>query len=126
MEQGLELHLRPESARFDALDDRWLDQIQQFGTELGREIGDVTRVRQPVPGTKGTLDSVLLSVGSAGVLSATVEFLRAWLQRDSSRTLRVSWTDAGALQQVELSGESLEPAAIETLMQAVTSRLAEP
>lgn len=126
MEQGLELHLQPGSARFDALDDRWLDQIRQFGTELSREVGDVTRVRHPVPGTKGTLDSILLSVGSAGVLSATVEFLRAWLQRDSSRSLKVSWTDAGELQHVELSGESLEPAAIETLMQAVTSRLAEP
>ena len=122
-EHAVELRLQPESARFDALDDRWLDQVGSFGVELDREVGSVTRQREPATGEKGALDSILLSVGSAGVLTATIEFVRAWLQRDASRSVKVSFSDAGNLQHVELSGEQLDPAALQALVRGVTERL---
>ena len=108
-EHTVELRLQPCSERFDALDDRWLDQVGAFGVELDREVGGVRRDRQPAAGEKGALDSILLSVGSAGVLTATVEFVRAWLSRDAGRSVKVSFSDAGNLQQVELTGEQLDP-----------------
>jgi hypothetical protein len=121
---AVELHLQPSSARFDALDDRWLAQVSTFGVELDREVGGVTRHRTPEAGTKGALDSILLSIGSAGVLTATIEFVKAWLQRDSSRSVKVSFSDSGQLQQVELSGEQLDPAALQALVRSITERLA--
>lgn len=82
------------------------------------------RTQHLVAGAKGTVDSIILSVGSAGVFTATVEFLKAWLQRDASRSIRVSWSESGSLQEFEVSGAALRGEAMEALTTAVRDRLA--
>ena len=123
MGDAVELRLEPVSERFDASDDRWLDQVAGFVTELQDGVGGVTRQREPVEGTKGALDSILLSLTSAGALTAAVELLKAWLSRDRSRSVKVSWTADGSVQQLELAGSQVDSAAFDQVVSAVVKQL---
>lgn len=125
MEQVVELQLLPGSDRFDALDDRWLEQVGAFARELGDEVGGVSQPRQPSPGTKGVVSDILLTLGSSGMLMSFIEFVKVWLQRDTSRSLTLSWSDEGQLQHVELTGERLDEATLAQVMQSVSQRLAD-
>ncbi|HWC69258.1 MAG TPA: hypothetical protein VG478_14410 [Acidimicrobiales bacterium] len=121
--EQVELRLEPVSERFDAADDRWLDQIAGLVSELQEEVGGVSRRREPVEGTKGALDSILLSLTSAGALTAAVELLKGWLARDRSRTVKVAWSADGKLQELELSGAQVDPAAFDQVVRAVAQQL---
>jgi hypothetical protein len=123
MGDAVELRLEPVSDRFDASDDRWLDQVAGFVTELQDGVGGVERQREPVEGTKGALDSILLSLTSAGALTAAVELLKAWLSRDRSRSVKVSWAADGSVQQLELAGSQVDSAAFDQIVSAVTKQL---
>jgi hypothetical protein len=116
------LRVEPSSSRFDASDDRWIDQTTGLVGEL-REVGDVDLARAPGTGTKGATAEILLSLTSAGVLTATVELLRAWLSRDRSRSVKLSWDEEGELRDVELSGDDLDDAAFDRIIGSVAGRL---
>jgi hypothetical protein len=120
----MDLRLEPVSGRFDPLDDQWLIQVGEFVVELNHEVGGVERLSQPVPGTKGSAGHILLSLGSAGVLTASVEFFKAWLGRDQTRSLKVTWTADGGLQTVELSGTDLSKDVVDGVQQALAKGLA--
>lgn len=131
MDEQLELRLEPLSGRFDMHDDRWLDQVDGLVGELhdlaGDAVGDVALRRTPEPGTKGGLGAIVIPVISAGGLTAAVELVRSWLARDRSRSLKVSWSDRGAVESIELSGAHVDSARFDELLRAVTQTLgAEP
>jgi Effector Associated Constant Component 1 len=123
MDGELELHVEPTSRRFDALDDRWLAQVREFFLELNRELGGVSRHTEPVEGSKGGIETIILALGSAGALTGAVELFKAWLSRDESRSLKVSFSTGGGLQSVELTGEEVDDDAVEEIMDAVKNRL---
>jgi hypothetical protein len=123
MEQVVELQLLPQSGRFDALDDRWLEQVGEFTRELADEVGGVSQARQPSPGTKGGVSDILLAVASSGMAVSLLEFAKAWLQRDSTRSLKLSWSDGGELNHVELTG-GIDEATVHQVLQSVSQRLA--
>src|SRR5260221_10678514 len=100
-EPQLALTLEPVSTRFEQLDDRWLTQVSDFARDLERQVGGVSRPTQSLPGAKGGLSSIVLTMGSAGVFTTAVEFFKAWLgQRPGTPSLKGSWTGKGALQSV--------------------------
>ena len=99
------LRIEPSSARFDPQDDRWLTQVGQFVGDLNREVGGVSRSIEPVPGTMGGLGDVVISLTSAGVLTSAVEFFRAWVGRDASRSIKVSLAADGRVQAFEFDGK---------------------
>jgi hypothetical protein len=109
----VELRLEPLSGRFDVHDDRWLDQVSGLVDELRAEVGDVATRRTPEPGTKGGIDALLIPVVSAG-----------WLTRDRTRSLKVSWSDRGAVDSIELSGSEVDSARFDDLLRLVTQNLA--
>ena len=59
-------------------------------------------------GAKGTVDQLVIALGSAGVFTATVECLRAWLARDKNRRIDLRWTQGGQERSVTLSGEAVD------------------
>jgi hypothetical protein len=120
----VELRLEPLSGRFDVHDDRWLDQVSGLVDELRAEVGDVATRRTPGPGTKGGIDALLIPVVSAGGLTAVVELVRSWLTRDRTRSLKVSWSDRGAVDSIELSGSEVDSARFDDLLRLVTQNLA--
>ena len=126
MASAVELRLEPTSGRFDATDDRWLDQVASLVAELREHAGDVTVRREPVPGAKGALDAIVLPLASAGVLTAAVEMLKAWLGRDRSRSLKVTWSGDGAVQQFELAGSRVDDVAFDQIVSSVLTQLRTP
>jgi hypothetical protein len=121
----VQLIFEPSSGRFDALDDRWLSQVTGLVSELRREVGDVSASGTPVGGKKGALGSIVLSLASAGSLTTAVELVKAWLARDRTRLVKVSWSADGRLQEVELGGSGVDDAAFDQLVRVVTEQVAE-
>jgi len=122
---ALDLVIQPRTDRYDPDDDRWQGQVADLYADLRREVGGVRRKRAQVEGTKGGVDTVILALGSAGAFTATVEYLRAWLGRDRSRSLEVTWTADGREQKVSVRGEAIDQSALRTIAEAAASRIGE-
>jgi hypothetical protein len=124
MDGQVELRLEPRSGRFDPSDDRWLDQVGGLVAELRSEVGGVATHRTLEPGTKGGFDSIVVPLVSAGGLTAMIELVRSWLTRDRTRSLKVSWSERGAVDSIEFSGSEIDGTAFDDLMRMVSHRLA--
>ena len=122
--ETLELALHPSSDRFDGDDERWQEQVSLLFQELQRDIGGVCRRREPVEGTKGGVETVVLALGSAGAFTAGLEMLRAWLGRDRSRRLDISYTIDGRSEVIAIAGDGIDKDAMAKLSEAVAGRLA--
>jgi hypothetical protein len=57
----------------------------------------------------------VVSLGSAGVFTAFVDLVKAFLARDSTRGLKVTWYESGKLQSAELRGDDLDDATLDRL-----------
>lgn len=123
MDEQVELRFEPLSGRFEMDDDRWLDQVDGLVGELRDQAGEVATRRTPEPGTKGGVGAIVIPVISAGGLTAAVELVRSWLVRDRTRSLKVSWSDRGAVESIELSGAEVDSARFDELLGAVTRTL---
>lgn len=118
-----EVILAPASERFDAADERWLEQVSLLFQELQRGIGGVTRRSAPVSGTKGGAEVVVLALGSAGAFTVGLEMLRSWLGRDRCRRLDISYTVSGHTETVAISGDAIDKDAMAKLTAAISTRL---
>jgi Effector Associated Constant Component 1 len=123
MDEQVELRLEPLSGRFDMYDERWLDQVDGLVGELRAGADDVTTRHTAARGTKGAIDAIVVPVISAGGLTAVIELVRSWLNRDRTRSLKVSWSESGSVESIELSGADVEAARFDDLLQAVTRTL---
>ena len=119
----LELVIEPRSDRYDADDDRWREQASDFFATLDKEVGDVRRETTPVEGTKGGLSSVILALGSAGAFTVSLDFFRAWLGRDRTRRLDISWTVDGKEERVSVTGDAIDTGALDKLAEAAAKRI---
>ncbi len=124
--QALELVIEPRSDRYDPDDHRWRDQTSDFFAALGREVGDVRRETTAVAGTKGGLSSVILALGSAGAFTVSLDYFRAWLGRDRTRRLDISWTVDGRQETVSVTGDAIDKAALDKLAEAAARRIGGP
>ncbi|MGH9149319.1 MAG: effector-associated constant component EACC1 [Acidimicrobiales bacterium] len=120
---ALELVIEPATDRFDPDDERWHDQVGDLMLGLRKEVGGVRREVTPVDGTKGGVAQVILALGSAGAFTAAVEYFRAWLGRDRTRRLEVSWEVDGERQSVSVQGDAIDQSAIRALAEAAARRL---
>jgi hypothetical protein len=111
---ALMLRLEACSERFDPVDDRWRRQVDELLTDLCIEVGPVVRDRATVRGMKGGVDSALLAVGSA-TTAGVIPLLTAWISRDRTRSLKVSWHADGRVHEVEIRGDDVDSMASETL-----------
>jgi hypothetical protein len=66
----------------------------------------------------------VLSLGSAGAFTATVELVKSWLSRDRSRSVRLSWSETGEVREVELKGSDLDDASFDEIVRSAAQRLA--
>lgn len=120
----MKLHIAPGSERFDADDDRWRKQAGDLYTELRREVDGVERHSTAVPGSKGTIESVILALGSANAFSAAVLCFKAWLQRDRSRFLEITWTnDNGDEEKVVLRGDAIDTRPLQEIAAGAARRI---
>lgn len=106
-----ELHIELVSERYDPLDERWARQVDAFAEELRQLPGvEVSRPRQPVPGTKGSLDGVgglVVWFATLGALRSVVRLCEALLRRDQSVAFRWTSEHGGRKEQVEVTAQVL-------------------
>jgi hypothetical protein len=102
-----EVVVEPRNDQYDPDDDGWRDQVATLYAELD-DSGDTVRRGRPVPGAKGAVDQLVIAMGSAGVFTATVDCLRAWLGRDRDRRIDLRWMQGGEERSVTLTGEAVD------------------
>jgi|SRR6516165_6030094 hypothetical protein len=120
-----EVTVEARNEQYDPDDVRWLDQVATLYTDLHAEVGAVKR-GDPVKGTKGTIDQLIIALGSAGAFTATVDCLRAWLERDRNRRVEVRWDENGLERSVTLTGEAVDAATIREIGRAAVDRVGRP
>lgn len=120
-----ELAIEPRNAEYDPDDDRWRDQVATLYADLHAQVDTVRRGR-PVEGTKGTIDQLIIALGSAGAFSAVVDCFRAWLGRDRDRRIDVRWNDNGVEGSVTLTGEAVDVETIREIAKAAVERAGGP
>jgi Effector Associated Constant Component 1 len=123
-EQVVRLHIAPGSERFDTDDERWRSQANDLYTELRREVDGVERQSTAVPGSKGTIESVILALGSANAFGAAVLCFKAWLQRDRTRFLEIIWTNEhGDEEKVVLRGDAIDTRPLQEIAAGAARRI---
>lgn len=105
---ALEVELIAKSGRFDEQDDRWAAQVSQLIRELRQEGASVRIDQTPIPGSKGGVEAVILTLGSAGAFTAAVEVFKAWLARDRTRSLSIIVQDGVARRRLVIRGTDLD------------------
>jgi hypothetical protein len=118
----LELAIEPRNDEYRPDDDRWRDQIALLYRELNAQIDTEVRNRI-VPGTKGSIDQIVLALGGAGVFSAMVECFHAWLARDRARSIDVRWDDNGTERRVTMTGDGLDIDSVHEIAKAAAARV---
>lgn len=125
MDNGLELTLKLDSPDLDA------EELDQARTNLLSELAELDGCTaealpegEAPPGAKGepvTLGTIVISLASAGVLTALVKCIRSWLTRDDSRRVQLLAEIEGNtifIDSTQFSGEE-----VERLVAMVTSGL---
>ena len=120
----VDVALTTDSARYDTASPTWLDQVADLRTDLGRAGTGLSVDFAKVPGTKGAVDSIVLTLTSTSTLSATIVCLRAWLARDKTRKVNLSWTEDGRVEHFALSADSMDGEAIHEIVRALGRRIA--
>lgn len=127
MSGPLEIGLITKNDRYYEDDPRWLAQSAALVQELRRETGPVRLRRTPVPGTKGAVDQLVLSLGTAGAFSLAVQLINSWLSRDKHRSVEISFTDGeGNPRSVRVSAENAGSDALAPLIKAAAGLAKEP
>jgi hypothetical protein len=121
----LKLSVEPHNDGYHPDDDRWRRQATALYAELDA-VTDVERHTRPVPGTRGAVEQVIVALGSAGVFSAAVECLRAWLGRDRGRRIDIRWDEDGVEHFVTLTGEGVDVETVREISRAVARRVGGP
>jgi hypothetical protein len=122
---SFEMALEPRSDDYQPDDDRWRDQVVRLVSELHVQ-AEVEQRSSPSDGTKGTLDELVVALGSAGAFTATVECLRAWLSRDRSRRIEVRWDENGKKRYVTLTGDAIDIDSVHEIAKAAAHRVGGP
>ncbi|GHG60385.1 effector-associated constant component EACC1 [Streptomyces griseocarneus] len=124
MTAEVEVAIRPETSRFAPDDQPWHDQVAALHATLREEAGPVVLRGLPGLGHKGAVEATVLVLGSSSALTAAVACFRAWLARDKTRSLTVTWTDgAGVEQSIRVVGDNIDQASLQALTEGLGSRL---
>jgi hypothetical protein len=123
MSDEMELRLSTHSDRFDESDDAWVAQEADLLASLRGEV-TVRRDMVAAPGEKGLVEGIILALGSAGAFKAAVDCLRAWLGRDRTRRIELSWTVDGREEKIVLQGTAIDDAEFERLAALVRAKAA--
>jgi hypothetical protein len=123
MGDDLELRLSTHSDRFDENDDAWIQQEADLMASLRGEV-TVRRDMVAAPGEKGLVEGIILALGSAGAFKAAVDCLRAWLGRDRTRRIELSWTVDGREERIVLQGTAVSDAEFDRLAALVRAKAA--
>jgi len=120
-----EVAVEPRNDEYDPDDSRWRDQVATLYADLDAQV-DIVQRGHPVEGAKGTIDQLIIALGSAGAFQAVVDCFRAWLGRDRDRRIDVRWNENGVERSVTLTGEAVDVDTIRDIAKAAVERVGGP
>ena len=124
MSHTVDVGLTPRSGRYDDDDERWREQVADLARDLRLETDALRVEHTPVPGTKGATVELILALGEAGVFTTALEVLRAWLARDKTRAIDLSYRDrAGQQQHLEVTATNANDRALAPVIAAVAAQI---
>ncbi len=71
----------------DADDERWTREVNSLMTGLR---GAARRTVQAQEGTKGGAESIILALGTANVIKALADVIKAWLDRNAAKQVKMT------------------------------------
>ena len=116
---SVEITVRAENDRFDPDDDRWSAQANDLYEDLRREVTGFQAERIFVDGTKGAVETVILALGTAGAFRAAVDCFRAWLARDKSRRIVVTFNRNGREERIAIEADAVDSETFQRLGEAL-------
>jgi hypothetical protein len=122
---SIDLVVWPGSDRYDVGDERWSSQVTALYDQLRRDGATLRTEPTTVPGQKGAASEVILALGSSGALTAAVAAFRAWLARDRSRSLTLSWADGEERREIRVQAQDLDDDAFEEIARAAARQFSE-
>ena len=118
----LELVIEPRNDEYERDDDWWRARVSTLDRELQARVDMVERGRL-VPGTRGSIEQLVVALGSAGAFTAMVECFRAWLGRDKSRRIDVRWEEDRAERYVTFQGDAVDAETVREMARAAAARV---
>jgi hypothetical protein len=121
----VDFHVSASSRAYHEDDDHWLAQVDDLYRALYEGVPGCRIETRPVAGKKGGIQALILAIGSAGALTAAVECFKAWLGRDKSRRIELSWTDGDRKRTAVLEGDAVDAATMQQFAAALVGRIGE-
>lgn len=105
--EATEFFIAPVSSAYDPNDARWRNQVQMLLKSLEANVGPIRQNVTPVAGQKGGLVEIIVALGSAGAITASVEVFKAWLGQDKTRSVKITRKRGGKTETIEVSGKNI-------------------
>lgn len=105
------------STRFEPDDERWLVQVSALHRDLAGNVAGFRVESRPERRTRGTVDTIVLALASAGALTCAQQCFVAWLRRDKTRRIVVRFVDRSGPREISIEADTVD---------AVTFRSAVP
>ncbi|HEY5552211.1 MAG TPA: hypothetical protein VIK52_09990 [Opitutaceae bacterium] len=102
-----EIVIQPLSSAYDPGDARWETQVQGLLDSLKSNVGEVRKEVTPVAGQKGGIVEIIIALGSAGAITAAVQVFKHWLDRDTTREIKITTKVVGGKKTTRISGKNI-------------------
>jgi len=113
-----EITISPINENYDDHDPRWIGQKDELVANIKREVGTVRKETVPVPGQKGGIESIIVALGSSGVITAVVDTFRAWLGRDRKRQIAITIERNGKKESIIVDGNGIDKSTLKEIFAA--------
>ena len=113
----IEVVIEATSEDFDPSDSRWIRQVNELQASLNRDAGDVKKIETPQEGQKGGPLTTILTLASQGGLEAAAGIFKAWVDRDTGRSLKIKVKQVGDEKEIEVTGKGMTSGVIKEFME---------
>jgi hypothetical protein len=121
---SLAVTITSHTDRYDEDDERWITQVAELRHDLRVETGSVQPSPPSLSGKKGSVDQIILALGSADVFTTALAMFKVWLARDKTRSLKANWIDENGIERsVTFSADNAGPTTLAPLIEAVAAQV---
>lgn len=121
-EPVLTLVVVPRSDDYEPTDPRWRSEVTTLTRALEQQVA-VEQQATAAEGKKFGVIELVAVLGSAGAIRAAVQAFQAWLKRDRSRHLTLTWEIDGQPGRIDLDGEAASEEGTRQVLQAALDKL---
>jgi hypothetical protein len=126
---GVKLVLEAESG-FERRDPRWLEETSEFHEDLRsalrKEDANLSEHALSGDGNKGSEVEIILALGSSGALGVALAAFRAWLGRDTRRSIHVKLATPDGEKSFAIDTKGVDSGVLDELARAAMQQVTKP